>query len=423
MERTKEVYREAASTGMYDKVTGLLGKYDNVRRYWEDEVTRLCIRTYIEELMARKEHSLERLRILDLGCGSGDGFELLYDVKAKERSLIDHDVTLIAQESLGVYRGVDISEPLLEQAREVHGNNGKMKFELGDFSTGLPLSSGEKPYDIYFTSYGTLSHLKDAELVELLAEIARHGSEDAILVCDWLGRYSYEWQDLWQKEEEPDYTMDYVVSYIYPEEDRGDKELDHLILRLMSPREVETLVGEASAKSGIDIRLVKMFDRSVLVGRHMDTGDYNRHCQPLRSAVNSLFETNVRTDLNTLIADYDPLEGFNEINAFQEQYQMGWNALVKYAIALLYHYGSHSKENEIPEIPDSYPLIVREMMEYIGNIIESCHWIKVGDTRANIIEPQLGYALREMELRSQQGLGCGHGLVGVYKIGKQESRL
>ena len=418
MDRTKEVYREAASTGKYDKVTGLLGKYDNVRRYWEDEVTRVSIRPYMEELMARKERGLQRMRIIDLGCGSGDGFELLYDIRVKEHGLIDHKVNLIAQENLGIYNGVDISEPLLEQAREVHGCNGKLTFKLGDFSKGLPLSNGEMPYDIYFTSYGTLSHLKDAELVDLLVEIARHANEGALLVCDWLGRYSYEWQDLWRKKEEPDYTMDYVVSYIYPEEERADKELDHLILRLMSPIEVGALVAEASAKSGIDIRLMKMFDRSVLVGRHMDTGDYNRHCQPLRAAVNSLFETNVRTDLNDLIADYHPLEGFDEINAFQEKYQMGWNTLVKYTIALLYHFDAHSKEVEMPEISDSYPVVVREMMEYIRNIVESCHWIKVGDTRANIIEPQLGYALRELELQGQQGLGCGHGLVGVYTIEK-----
>jgi len=418
MDKTREVYREAASTGMYDKVTGLIGKYDNVRRYWEDEVTRVNIRACLEDLMARKERNLERLRILDLGCGSGDGYELLYDIRAKEPSLIDHKLNLITPESLEVYRGVDISEPLVEQAREVHGSNGKLRFELGDFSQGLPLSDGDRSYDIYFTSYGTLSHLKDAELVELLAETAKHGNKGSILVCDWLGRYSYEWQDLWQPQEEPDYTMDYVVSYIYPEEERKEKELDHLILRLISPREVEDLVQKASRKAGVEIRLLKMFDRSILVGRHMDTGDYNSYCQPIRAAVNSLFETNVRTNLDDLIVDYHPKDGFDEINTFLERYQMGWNALVKYTISLLYYYDSHIKEESVPDIPETYPVVVREMMEYIRNIVESCHWIKVGDTRANIIEPQLGYALRELELRSQRGLGCGHGLVGIYSIEK-----
>ncbi|MBW2202465.1 MAG: hypothetical protein JRF71_16865 [Deltaproteobacteria bacterium] len=35
----KKAYTQAFQTGKYDKATGLLGKYDNVRRFWEDQVT------------------------------------------------------------------------------------------------------------------------------------------------------------------------------------------------------------------------------------------------------------------------------------------------------------------------------------------------------------------------------------------------
>jgi SAM-dependent methyltransferase len=417
MEKTKEVYREAANSGKYEKITGLIGKYDNVRRYWEDELTRIAIQPYIEKVIEDKYRRMERLRILDLGCGSGDGYELLCDVNAREPSLIDYQVKLISPEILGLYRGVDISEPLLEQAREVHGEDGKIRFDIGDFAKGLPAFS-DRPYDIYFTSYGSLSHLKDEQFIDLVAEIASHCGEYAILICDWLGRYSYEWQDLWQLEEEPDYTMDYVVSYIYSEDERQDKDLDHLILRLMSPGEVAELIGRASSKAGVEIKQCRMFDRSIFVGRHIDTCDYNRHCQPLRAAVNSLFETNIRTNLETLIADYHPLPGFEKVNDFFELYQMSWNSLVRYTIDLLYHYDSNTDKNPLPKKHDSYPEVVDEMMKYIHNIVESCHWIKVGDTRANIIEPQLGYSLRELEIRLQRGMGCGHGLVGIYEIRK-----
>jgi hypothetical protein len=41
-----------------------------------------------------------------------------------------------------------------------------------------------------------------------------------------------------------------------------------------------------------------------------------------------------------------------------------------------------------------------------------------GEPRANIIEPQLGYALRSLEINMQQGIGCGHGLVAFLKITK-----
>ena len=31
-----DAYNEASQSGLYQKPTGLLGKYDNVRRFWED---------------------------------------------------------------------------------------------------------------------------------------------------------------------------------------------------------------------------------------------------------------------------------------------------------------------------------------------------------------------------------------------------
>jgi len=41
-----------------------------------------------------------------------------------------------------------------------------------------------------------------------------------------------------------------------------------------------------------------------------------------------------------------------------------------------------------------------------------------GDTRANIIEPQLAYALRKLEMDMQPGFGVGHGLIGILEICK-----
>lgn len=41
-----------------------------------------------------------------------------------------------------------------------------------------------------------------------------------------------------------------------------------------------------------------------------------------------------------------------------------------------------------------------------------------GDSRANIIEPQLAYALRRLEMDMQPGWGVGHGLVAVLEINK-----
>ena len=42
-----EAYSEAVKSGLYAKRTGLVGKYDNVRRYWEDEITKIYLRPHL----------------------------------------------------------------------------------------------------------------------------------------------------------------------------------------------------------------------------------------------------------------------------------------------------------------------------------------------------------------------------------------
>ncbi len=61
-----DAYDEALKTGQYQKPGGLLGKYDNVRRFWEDEQLGLYLRPYLERLAARKKERGEGLRLLDL---------------------------------------------------------------------------------------------------------------------------------------------------------------------------------------------------------------------------------------------------------------------------------------------------------------------------------------------------------------------
>jgi len=269
-----EAYTEAVQSGLYAKKSGLVGKYDNVRRLWEDEITRIFLRPHLRRLLERNQALMRRLRILDLGCGSADGYELLTGVQQRDADLKQLEVDLLSDDNLGPYKGVDLNGDLLNQARGIYGDNPKMVFEQGDFTKGLPIGKNEKPYDLYFTSYGTFSHHNDDKTaVRLLADIARRVEHYALIVCDWLGRYSYEWQDLWTDEPDTLPNMDYVVSYIYEEEEREQRrsELQHLTLRLMSRAEAGTIIARASKEAGIGIRPLRYFVRSVFTGRHMDT--------------------------------------------------------------------------------------------------------------------------------------------------------
>jgi SAM-dependent methyltransferase len=418
-----EAYSEAVRSGLYAKKSGLVGKYDNVRRYWEDETTRQFLYRPLEKLIERSQARMRRVRILDLGCGSADGFELLSGIRSRDASLQDVEVELLNPNILGLYKGIDLNEDLLSQAREIYGGNPKIIFEKGDFSDGLPMAKDETPYDLYFTSFGTCSHHNDDEtFVRMLADIVKRTEYYCVIVCDWLGRYSYEWQTLWTNDFSENRNMDYVVSYIYDKEEREQlrDQLQHLTLRLMSQEEAKALVKEASERAGVEIKPVDWFDRSIFTGRHMDTGDYNPYAQPIRQAVNSLHERNTRTDFQSLLINYAPKEGFDFLNDYFEHLQMCWNTLVRYVAHLLEIYDENKREFscEPPSIPASYPPALRDMMDRMQLVVEGVGWLIMGLPRENVIEPQLGYALRYLVTNLQNGQGCAHGLVGVFEVDK-----
>ncbi len=416
-EKNQVPYTEAASTGQYVKKSGLLGKYDNVRRFWEDEVTRLFLRPYLKEIVDEKTRKLERLRILDLGCGAGDGYDLLTGITAKDVGMYEYAVKLINQDLLGFYKGIDLNIDLISQAVEHYGSNDKVVFTKGDISTGLDIE--DEPFDVYFSSYGTMSHFSSERMVKLLSDIAAHSEDGALVVLDWLGRYSYEWQDLWSLKTGEETFMDYRISYIYPPEERDSVDIQSFPLKLLSGGEMMDIVRAAEVMPGAEITVQKLFDRSMFVGRHMDTGDYNRHCTPVREAVNSLLEPNIRTDLSSLIVDYVPRHGFTELNRFFEKFTMSWNTLVKHTIEFLAEYGQNEGQaGSSVDIYKFYPESLRKAVETMQRMVSTTGDLP-GDTRANIIEPQLAYALRRLEMELQSGAGTGHGLVGILKINKK----
>ncbi len=416
----KKAYSEAVDTGKYNKTTGLLGKYDNVRRFWEDQLSGIFLRPALNELVKNKTDRLERIRILDLGCGSGDAYDLIMNIYTKDPGIYDYITGAITHENLQEYVGLDVNEDLLEQARQYWAGNAKLRFVTGDLSQGLPESSvGNEAFDMYYTSYGTLAHFTDEVNTRLIADIFKHASNGALFVGDWLGRYSYEWQDLWHHSANEEYFMDYRISYIYEKDERNNADIASFPLRLMTRDEIMKIINKASDRSGVKVVPVCFYDRSIFVGRHLETGDYNRYCPPMRSRVNSLFESYMRTDLSSIKFDYVPRQGFDHLNNFFEMYFMSCNALVDYTISLLSQYESESGliKSE-PEIKSYFPEPLKEVMRTMRKVVEGVGSLKYGEVRANFIEPQLGYALRELEIKLQPGTGVGHSLAGIFRIEK-----
>jgi hypothetical protein len=132
----------------------------------------------------------------------------------------------------------------------------------------------------------------------------------------------------------------------------------------------------------------------------------------------------LRTELNSLLVNYVPRAGFEFLNEYFEQVQMCWNTLVKYTIHLIetFDEGKRGYLEEPEPAPLSYPPALRDMMERMKQVVEGIGWLGYGLPRENIIEPQLGYALRYLICNLQQGQGCAHGLVGIFEVDKRGTR-
>ncbi|MGP0128494.1 MAG: hypothetical protein ACTMUB_04265 [cyanobacterium endosymbiont of Rhopalodia musculus] len=73
-----KTYTQAVQEGKYDLYVGnLFGKYDNVRTYWEDQLTRIVLRPFLSDLVDNRRKNNQGIRIVDLGCGAGQGYDIL----------------------------------------------------------------------------------------------------------------------------------------------------------------------------------------------------------------------------------------------------------------------------------------------------------------------------------------------------------
>jgi SAM-dependent methyltransferase len=405
-------YSETVARGLYERNHGgLSGKHDNVRTYWEDELTRIALRPHIRERVVACAAAGRRPRILDLGCGAGQGYELLTRIRQTDLSLEEAQRHVLPPEQIDLYLGLDLSEGMIEQGRQNYHQVPHVRFQQADLRDGLSDVARERPFDVYFSSYGSLSHLSTEDLRTCLRGIARHAAPGALVVLDVMGRFSPEWPDYWHMD--GDRVRPYSMSYLFSERERKSRDIERFPLRFWTGQEVRDLCAEISADTGVGVEVLELFDRSMFVGRHVDTGEYGTCLPPLRALVNRLYEQNVRTHLDRLMVDYRPVAGADVLNDFFLRVSRCWNTVIEFARARLS--GTRIDLVEMPGWRD-FPPALQMALVTMDRIVDSVAWIDVGDVRANIIEPQLAYVLRGMQYRLQEGRGCGHGMVAVVKV-------
>ena len=412
----EKTYTQAVREGKYDLYVGnLFGKYDNVRTYWEDQLTRIALRPFLHKLVESRRDEERGLRIVDLGCGAGQGYQILTKIDRCDLDLGLQHRRVLPEEEIDLYWGLDISQAMVDKGENLFASKPQVQFTQADLRQGFPQGEGEQfPFDIYFSSYGSLSHLGRQDLVRLLEDICSHGGDGSLVVLDLIGRYSIEWPNFWSSQSEEEKVRQYTMSYLYCESARQQLDIESFPLRFWTGKEVKDLVSELSTATGVGMEVLKLMDRSLLVGRHTDTREYNSQLKPTRRLINSLHEDYLRTDLQQLILDPTIVPEHPQVNPSLRQLIECWNILVEYC----QHRLSHSFA--LPDLKgwNDFPKSLQFALMTIDRVIADVSWMWYGDPRANIIEPQLGYALRTLEYEMQRGWGCGHGLVAILRIQK-----
>jgi argonaute-like protein implicated in RNA metabolism and viral defense len=107
-----EFYDKAVSLGYYgNEESGLSGKKDNVRKFWEEMSTKVYSRGIVEKAIKKGR----KISVLDLGSGSGEGYKLLTHIPpANPKDSVENDF-LLTKSGIKEYLGIDANKALTEQ--------------------------------------------------------------------------------------------------------------------------------------------------------------------------------------------------------------------------------------------------------------------------------------------------------------------
>jgi len=93
-----------------------------------------------------------------------------------------------------------------------------------------------------------------------------------------------------------------------------------------------------------------------------------------------------------------------------------WNALLDYTMALM-KFSDRGSNAMLPDPPLTEFQALERAFDVMRQTVEVSKGL-FGDTRADLIESQLGFALRSLETNMQWGMGLGHGLVSLIRVSK-----
>lgn len=348
---------------------------DAVKTQWEEPFSQAVF-----EFAVAAIRPTSTLRVLDVGCGIGDGLSLLSGLTQRNPLLAG-----------GIdYVGLDIDAAMLETARIVHLGSRRAQFIQGDIREGVP----SDPYDLYLSCGVPYSHLTPSELEWTLADIfsaiRRNRTRSAVIV-DVLGRYSVEWLRNWGRA-----RWNYQMTFF-----ESDVEPASTDMSFYSSMSLRPLINAAAERAGCFLEGVTFHDRAVMVGRHSTTGDFNPGLPQYRRLVNSLFDSHEPVDLRELLFAVELPPAPAEVLRFYARFGAAWNARVTRSLY-------QQQENAA--------VLVGRDDDACGtaHALDCAQYPRgAPDFKASMGGPALARRLRHLETTLQDGLGVGHSLIAV----------
>jgi SAM-dependent methyltransferase len=405
-----EFYEAASAMGYYGTDEGgLTGIKDNVRKFWEDIFIKRVCSTFIGKILSKKKG----LRILEIGAGAGEGYDLLTHIPPSNPISTDNRHFLLEEREVEKYLGIDISQPLISKARKRFRKKINVSFEYDELGLGLPsFALQEKPFDLYASFYSSLSHLEPANVEKIFEQIFRHAKNGSFFVGDLQGKFSPSWPKYWAEQK---LMLPYTMAFYVPQQMEG-KKIEWFNICFWSIEELKKNLKNAAKNSGVSIGKSYFLDRSIFVGRHMDTGLLSTKPMPLRYQVNRLLDQGFRADISQLKVDLSHLEEYKDINPKVWEriadYQRQWNRIVYLLEAL--NVKDDIKVKNFIENTDIE--LMSDELKFITWLFRNADRFPVVDFWASIIGPQVGVILRNIEMSYEEGVGCGHGLVFAVEV-------
>ncbi|WP_344159146.1 class I SAM-dependent methyltransferase [Nocardiopsis rhodophaea] len=333
------------------------GRRDPIKVQAEEPFTRRILRDVIDNLHRPIGGTI---RMIDMGCGTGDGLALLSNTS-------DGEIELRSLYNI-FYHGLDSDPSMINAARALNTNVRASTFSVGDMR-----DCGRADFDDYdlYLSFGVpWSHLTPREAQDLLANLfikTRRSSLRTALVVDVLGRYSIEWVKQW-----PYAQWDYSMSFMNSAED-----VVHAPMSFYSRDTLSDLIDGASQQSGTKPARVDFHDRSIMTGRHTSTGTFNNTLPPYRNYINQLLSGRTDVDLDNLYFTPPQEDCPPEVQTFFASFASSWNERI-------------TRANETSGQVDEDELKARNLA--------------------------LGKQLVALEQRSQRGLGVGHSFTATIYL-------